>query len=141
MRMGETTIFRSTSQAALDGAGDKLRVVCSHPMRVIRFGFVVTVLLDNTPGTLNLDLDYWPHGGSRALHKSGEWTADMNPGDVGYVSLDGPSEKLDVKAGDILDVEVSGAATAGDGWVWLEAQELPFGGPDGEDQSHVIAGT
>lgn len=130
MQLGNYLEATTAAQAALDAGADILAFRASFPLRVIRWGAIVSVALDCTPGALTAKLDHSVHSeagvptrsdgsGGRNLTSA----VDRVVGTVLYVE---PLTEIIVKPGDILHVQVTGAATAGDGFPFIHYQPIAF---------------
>lgn len=136
MRLGENQVVQS-AQVALDGAADRLTFTPGVPCRLVRFGVLVSVLVDNTQGLI-LSLDTQRIHGTAARTERGVMThadgaADLVVGAVRYHDLAAftMADALGLDSNVIVPghqaiLEVKQAATAGDGFVFLEYTPLSF---------------
>lgn len=136
MRLGENT-FIASAQVALDGAADRLVLTPGIPVRILRYGAIVSVLVDNTQGLiLSLDtarIHGTPARTERATLTHANGAANLVVGhhvfrDVpDFTMADGPNlDKNVLVPGHQAIVEVKQAATAGDGFVYIEYTPLSF---------------
>lgn len=141
MRLGENSYF-TTAQVALDATADILTFRPSIPCRIVRFGVVVSVLLDVDPAALVIDLDTndilaspsrsaarlqlttaVASGtfvvGSVLSRKLGEAAADS------FEMYSGLGKNIIVPGNEAI-LQVSTAATAGDGYAFIEYTPLSW---------------
>lgn len=135
MRIGEND-FAVSGVVALDGAADRLTFTPAIPVRIVRFGCIVSVLVDNTQGLiLSLDTNDLLASAVRTeratlTHTNG--AANLVVGTVresGLVARFSMDANLDYNVlvpGMQAIVEVKQAATAGDGFVFIEYTPLSF---------------
>lgn len=128
-RLGETTTLVSPAQVALDSAADVLVFTPCRPVTVFRYGYIVTVELDNTTA-LQLNLDHRVTAGSDTGRTEKAEIVGSGTQAVGYMSYGDLATPIEVDADEEVVIEVSQAATAGDGKVFLEYQERAFVGSD-----------
>jgi len=119
-------LFETSAQVALDGAADRLTFMPGIPIVVVRFGYIVTVLLDNTTGIV-LSLDKNDDIASPVRTELHAMTAPTGNnqviGTVVYMDVD-PGTRI--TPGEEIIVEVKTAATAGDGRVFIEYTPLSW---------------
>ena len=134
MRYGENQVEQS-AQVALDGAADRLTFTPGIPVRLVRYGYIVAVLIDHTQGLiLSLDTNDMlaaPVRTERALLTNANGATNQVIGT--YVSREIPAftmtaglDKNVIVPGQQAIIEVKTAATAGDGMVWLEYTPLSY---------------
>ena len=125
MRFG-MNLFETSAQVALDGTADRLTFAPGIPIMVVRFGYWVTVLLDNTPNGVVLALDKNDDIASPVRTELAIMTAptvDQVIGTIAYMDVD-PGVRF--VPGEELILEVKTAATAGDGRVFFEYTPLSW---------------
>lgn len=121
----------SPAQVALDGAADRMVFNPGRPVQVLRWGYTVSVV---TTGTgLVLKLDKTDLAGTRGDGDMGTITAGAVDvlGSGRYTEVVSPSATITTEphvltTGEYATIQVTGAATTGDGFVWIEYQDLPF---------------
>lgn len=118
-------IFEEISGAvvAMDSTGVKLTFVASSPTRVTRFG--VNVHTDAFTGTFSMELQlalFNAAGTLAAAASVGGKSLDATTPNEGTVLFAEPDERVTMKAGDVLTLNVTDAATAGDGFPWIQYQ-------------------
>lgn len=134
MRLGENQVIQS-SLVQLDLAGDALIFSPGVPVRLVRFGYVVGVLVDNTQGLI-VSLDTQRIHGSPARTERGLMTiadgaANLAVGAVRYhdiadFTMATGLDKNVIIPGHQAIVEVKQDATAGDGRVFIEYTPLSW---------------
>jgi len=124
MLQGENFEFMAASVAALDATADVLTFRASFPCRVVRFGALVSVACT---GDAVIALDRTTHvaaGTPTRADAVGGKTLDSDAQEVGTVIYAEPDEEVIVKPGDILHLQVTNAFTAGDGFPFIQYQQL-----------------
>ena len=135
MRLGENSFIGSadattaSTVVALDSAAEVLNFTPSVPCRILRYGVIVGVTLDNTPNGLVLALRTRDIGGSLTTRATLTRAADDAVGthiwrDVPKFEMVTGLDKNVVVPGHQVVLEVTTAATAGDGHVYIEFTPL-----------------
>jgi len=125
MRFGQNLFSGPAAAVALDGAADRHTFYPGIPILPVRFGYMVTVSLDNTTALI-LSLDYDPLGaGARVEIATLTGAGTDAVGTVHHRPI-GNAEATRVYPGFALIIEVKQAATAGDGIVWVEYTPLSW---------------
>ena len=125
MRFG-MNLFEISAVVALDGTADRLTFMPAIPIVVVRFGYIVTVLLDHTPNGLVLSLDKNDVIASPVrteLELITAPTVDEVIGSIGFMDV---SPGTRITPGQEIIVEVKTAASAGDGRVFIEYTPLSW---------------
>lgn len=128
MRGGEHLFWSPTVQT-LDATGDKgIFTAQAAPIKVARWGVVMTVAGD--VGAFAMTLDQTTHsesGGVTRSDGSGGTTLALTVDNfIGSVAYAVPSSELILRPGDFFTFQITTAMTAGDGYTFLEYQQLPF---------------
>lgn len=113
---------------AIDAVGDKFTWTPATPVRIIRVGITGTTAYTHGSGAIiALDKNASDGDGTYTRGDGDIGTiavaASFGPGLVNYIE---PASRLEMVPGDQLIFQVTQAATAGDGVVWVEYQKLPF---------------
>ena len=132
MRIGENDSVQS-ALVALDGAADRLVFTPGVPVRINRYGYIVGVLLDNTT-PLILSLDTNDLLASPVRTERATLTAPGSNQVIGtYATREVPKFTMQsgldsnvLVPGQQAIVEVKQAATAGDGYVFIEYTPLSY---------------
>ena len=125
-----------TAVVALDGTGDVFIFAPGVPVEVMRWGFIVTTLLDVGVG-FTIAADKTNSAGTRGdgdlgtitttadvATEDGLWTENVSPD----VTLH-PTEPHLLIPGELMTLQVTDAAdTTGDGHAFIEYRKLPFVG-------------
>lgn len=125
-----------SDEVAIDSTGDKFTWTPATPVRIIRAGVTGTSSYTHGSGAvIALDKNASDGDGSYTRGDADIGEITVNSGfDQGLVNYIKPDERLEMVPGDQLIIEVTQAANAGDGVVWVEYQKLPFqsgyGDPD-----------
>lgn len=134
MRLGENS-FEVSGLVALDGAADRLTFTPAVPVRLVRYGYVVGVLLDHTQGLIlsldTNDLLAAPVRTERATITNANGAANQVVGkhvtrEIPAFTMTTGLDKNVLVPGQQAIIEVKQAATAGDGYVYLEVTPLPY---------------
>lgn len=134
MRLGANDVVYS-ALVALDSAADVLVFTPAVPCRLVRFGYTVGVLLDNTATPLILSLDTIVlSGATRTERRLITRTAvDEAIGIHIYEDVSGSTvwnydsfDDFIVGPGQQAVIEVKQAAVAGDGYVFLEYTPMSY---------------
>ena len=135
------TTVAQTEQVTLDATGDKFVFFPGKPVDIVRWGFNVTVAVTGTglviAGDSQLkgaargagDVGTITAGAAVGLN-DGMYTENVSPGVTAH-----PTEPFQLDAGEGVIFEVTGAATAGDGVVWVEYHERSFTGDSNQTQA------
>ena len=128
MRLGETLTY-ICAQVALDGTADVAVFTPGRPIVIRRFGYIWNSATTTAPETLDIDLDKRITIGSDTGRTAAQATiagvAAQAIGDGAYVDL---ATELTVDADEEIVIQTTAGATAGDGYVFIEYQPLPFVG-------------
>lgn len=113
---------------AIDSTGDKWTWTPGAPVEIIRVGVTGTTAYTHGSGAIiAMDINASDGAGtySRGDGDGGTLTvaATFNAGLVNYHEM---TSRVRLKPGDQLIAQVTQAATAGDGVVWVEYRKLPF---------------
>lgn len=145
--LGDHFTLVEAAESALDALADiAIFRFGASPVRILRWGVVVSVELDNT-AALVAKLDHSTHDAAGAVTRSdGSGGADLlgaGTDPVGTVLYVEPITEIIVNSGDFLTMQVTTAGTAGDGWAFVECQELPLGSQDGtvDLSAHAVDST
>lgn len=129
MRLGEHFHSIAGSQAALDAGADVLTFRPAAPVRIVRWGATISVALDTTQDLI-AKLDHTTHdqtgSATRSDGSGGQNLTVAADQVVGAVVYAEPSSEIIVRPGDFVTIQVTQAATAGDGFPFIEYQQLPF---------------
>lgn len=124
MRFG-MNMFESTAQVALDATADVLTFAPGMPIMVVRFGYWVTVLLDNTAG-LVLALDKNDDLATPVRTEIEIMTAPSANQVIGTIAYKDVDPGVRWVPGEELILQVVTAGTAGDGRVFVEYTPLSW---------------
>jgi hypothetical protein len=126
MRIGEYGYAVSASADDLSATGDSLEFRPGAPVRVIRWGLIASVAVVHNSCAAELNLTTHSSAGAATETASGGKTllmaADAVVGEVLYVE---PTSEVICRAGDILQIEITSAATSGSAYGFIEYQQLP----------------
>lgn len=140
--------FCADTQKALDSGADVLTFFPGMPVEIIRWGFSVSVLVDNTQGLVvkadsikgstRGDGDFGTitnaNGAANLAVGAGQFTEHVNPG-----LADGLRTKPQVlKAGEGVAIQVTTAATAGDGFPFIVYRPLNWQKQDDLDDTENL---
>jgi len=126
MGMAEYETFGEQAQVALDALADVLTFMPSRPIEIVRWGFVVSVLLDNTPAALVAALDVDPQGaGARAASAQTLVCTGVDRA-IGDTIICVPASPIAMEPGDRAFIEITTAATAGDGFPFVQYRPRGF---------------
>lgn len=132
MRIGENQVVQS-AQVALDATADRLTFTPGIPVRLVRYGYIVSVLLDNTPTALVLSLDTNDLLASavRTERTTLTQTVDQVIGtvvakEIPAFTMQAGLDSRVIVPGQQAIVEVKTAAVAGDGFVFIEYTPLSW---------------
>lgn len=125
MRFG-MNLFESTAQVALDSAADVLTFAPGIPIMVVRFGYWVSVLLDNTATPLILSLDKNDDLASPVRTEVGLMGISATDQVIGTIAYQDVDPGVRWVPGEELIIEVKQAAVAGDGRVFVEYTPLSW---------------
>lgn len=134
--LGDHVTQVETAVSALDAAADIaiFRFGCA-PAKILRWGVVVSVdAIDNT-AALVIALDHTTHSDAGAVTRTnavgGATLLGAGTDPIGTTLYVEPVTEIIVNSGDFLTMEVTSAATAGDGFAFIEYQELAIGSESG----------
>ncbi len=147
MRMGEIFTFPQIPPAAGDETlvptandlavtEDILKMICVVPIVVVRWGVMVSV---DVTGTSVVVLDHSAHESdgsapTRAAAVGGRQLSGVAQ-QFGGIQFCEPTSEVICKPGDFLHIEVTTGWTAGDGWGFIQYQQLnwaPVGDPNSD---------
>ena len=123
MRVGDNLETFGATYDMASGA-DAITLRASTPLRVVRFGFNVSVDLT---GSGSLELDITTHAADGTPTRSapvGGVSCDAGALLIGAVAYAEPDEEVILKPGDILHIDQTGNWGAGDAFVWVQYQKL-----------------
>lgn len=132
-RIGDTLTW-ITGLVALDAAADVGVFTPGRPVIIRRFGYIWASATVTAPETLDIDLDLRILMGSETGRTASQATiagvAAEAQGEGAYTSAKVATVVTDfeVDADEQVVVQVANAATAGDGYVFIEYQDMPFAG-------------
>lgn len=141
-----TTNFQSweSAEVAIDSTGDKATFTPSAPVRVVRIGVTGTTSYTHGSGAvIAADKNISDGDGTytRGDADGGELTVDSGF-DAGLVNYNEPSAGYVLDPGDQLIFQVTQAASAGDGVVWVEYERLAFqSGSSDPTEDHLANAT
>lgn len=133
-----------TAEVAIDSTGDKATYTPGAPVDIVRVGIVGTTSYTHGSGAIvKVDKNASDGDGTytRGDGDVAEVTVDsgFNAGLVNYVDLDEPVE---LDPGDQAIVQVTQAASAGDGVVFMEYRKRPFvSGSPAADEDRLVNAT
>ena len=131
-RLGDTRTWVS-AQVALDGTADVAVFTPGRPIRLRRFGYIWNAATVTAPENLDIDLDKRVTIGSDTGRTAAIATiagaAGEAQGDGAYTRVGAAAGgDVDIDADEEIVVQTAVGATAGDGYVFIEYEELPFSG-------------
>ncbi len=139
MRMGDNLqtywgALAAPVAIALDATADVLALRASLPLRLIRFGAILSV---ECTGDLVMALDRSTHildGTATRAEAEGGVTLAGAAHEVGAIIYADLLEDVLLKPGDIAHLEITDAYTAGDGYPFIQFQQLNWKttGPESE---------
>ncbi len=129
---------------AIDSTGDKFTWTPATPVELIRIGVTGTTAYTHGSGAvIAADINASDGEGTydRGAGDGGTLTVDSGF-DAGLVNYHDMDARVRLKPGDQLVFEVTQAATAGDGVVWVEYRKLPFqSGSDAPEHDLLVNAT
>lgn len=125
MRIGENHFAVSASADDMSGTGDSLEFRPAMPIKVLRWGLMASVAIVHHD--LAAELNLTTHSAAGAATETAQdetllMAADAVVGEMLYVR---PTEEIICRPGDILQIEITHAATSGNAYGWIEYQVLP----------------
>lgn len=126
-----TKVERSPAITTIDTAGIKHTFVATKPVRITRFGCVLTTATTVAASVLTLDhhLASGANLGVDQANVAGDLTVPVSAINTGFykeaADFTGGKPVL-VLPGEVVDIVTDGGSTAGDGYVFLEYEEEPF---------------
>jgi len=137
--------FIVSGEVAIDLVGDKFTWTPATPVEIIRVGVTGTTAYTHGSGAvIAMDINASDGAGTydRGDGDGGVITVDASF-DAGLVNYYDMTSRVRLKPGDQLIAQVTQAATAGDGVVWVEYRKLPFqhGGTDGTTDDLLVHAT
>jgi len=140
MRQGQIFTEINSIQTAMDSTGVKLTFrPAGSPIQVVRFGVNISIAL--VDDTFTMELQQRTHNAAGTLAAAvavGGKSCDSvarTAGHVIYADLDTDGAGgVICKPGDQLELNVTAGATSGDGFSWIQYQQMNFDktGPNGD---------
>ena len=127
MRIGENNFVVSASADDLSGTGDSLDFRPAMPIKVMRWGIIASVAVVHNSMAVELNLTTHSEAGAATETAQAQtllMAADAVVGEILYVQ---PAAGVEIicRPGDILQIEITSAATSGNGYGFIEYQPLP----------------
>ena len=126
MRLGEHHVFYDADHD-MSSATDALEMYPVGPIRIIRWGFMSKTLIDIASMSAELNVSTYDGATTATETASGGKvltpSADTVIGEMIYCE---PSTEVIVRSGDLVQIEVTAAASSGTGVPFVEYQQLPF---------------
>lgn len=117
-----------SGEVAIDSTGDKFTWTPATPVELIRVGVTGTTAYTHGSGAvIAMDINASDGEGTYSRGDGDGGTITVDSGfDAGLVNYHDMDARVRLKPGDQLIAQVTQAATAGDGVVWVEYRKLPF---------------
>lgn len=126
MRIGQYDYAIASAADTLSATGDSLEFRPACPVRVSRWGYLVSVAVVHNSMAAELNLTTHDEDGTATETAQDETlllAANAVVGEILYVR---PAEEIICRPGDFLQIEVTSAATSGAGFGFIEYQPLPI---------------